>query len=243
MVFLVTLSGCSSVKKISIIDNGRNNFNGISYAELENFNITNNNFIIRRADIEILSKGQRKKLIATVKYRKEGICLISIRNITGIEAARIYLTRDSIRVNDRIGRRTYVISKEYLSGRYGFSGETIPLIFGDLILQDHERTLECKDDKAVVNSGEEGKNLRYQVDCKGGKATQCIIQGGYENENIIFKFDKFRNSEGYTYPSIISTADSKGDTVIEVKIGDIEFVTDLIIEFVPGNNYEKIILE
>ena len=77
-------------------------------------NITETDFNIRKAEIEIKNNDQKQKLLANLKYKNPGTYLLSIRGKTGIEAARVYITKDTILINDRINKRLFYGSTRYL---------------------------------------------------------------------------------------------------------------------------------
>ena len=55
--------------------------------------------------------------------------LISIKSHTGIEVARIFLTGDSIMINDRINKKLYYGSTSYLKNKYGLTTAVFPVIW------------------------------------------------------------------------------------------------------------------
>jgi len=102
IIFLL-LTGCSAFKKgtkneiyMPVISDEA------LTARIFSMNVTKTDFNIPRADIEIFNNGKSQRLIANLKYRNPGIYLAAIKNRSGIEAARIYITRDTIMINDRI---------------------------------------------------------------------------------------------------------------------------------------------
>ncbi len=64
--------------------------------------------ILFKADVEVFNNGENRKLISTVKYRKPGNYLVSVKHRTGVEAARIYITKDTVLINDRIYKTLYM---------------------------------------------------------------------------------------------------------------------------------------
>ena len=80
-----------------------------------------------------------------MKYRLPGNYLVSIRNKTGMEAARVYVTHDTVLINDRIYRKLYIGSNEYLLKKYGIATNSLPLVFGDYLkgLSEVEILKDC----------------------------------------------------------------------------------------------------
>ena len=134
LILFITLfiSGCSSLKKSGkiFIKGGEE----LIYKEdIIKLNISNNDFDIEKAEIEIVGNNNRQILLANLKYRKEGNYLISIRIAAGFEIARLYLTKDTILINDKIRRKIYTASPDWLNEKYGISVTALPVLFGDYI--------------------------------------------------------------------------------------------------------------
>ena len=63
-------------------------------------NISEDGYFIEKAEIQIITNGKNEKFLVTARFQKPDKFLASIRNTTGIEGAWIYITRDSVFVND-----------------------------------------------------------------------------------------------------------------------------------------------
>ena len=100
------LSGCSSMKKTIINVPVKSESNNLELTERTlNRNLTGIDFNIVKAEVEVMNNGESQKLVASVKYRKPGNYLVTIRNRTGIEAARVYITHDTVLINYSIYRK------------------------------------------------------------------------------------------------------------------------------------------
>jgi hypothetical protein len=208
-------------------------------------NLTNQNFTIQKAEIEVNNEEKKISLLANIRYQKEGNYLISMRSRNGIEVVRIYLTKDTLLANDRINKKLYYGSTEYLTKKYGISISAIPVIFGDLINDEKDSLLiiDCSDDRVKINRFIEERKIYYVVDCKLGK----IINAQYYSENnengIEIIFSNFSGLERYNYPGTIKIKDLKGNTGIKIEIKKIEITDGETLKFIPGSNYEKILLK
>ena len=100
---------------------------------IENQNLTKRNFFIQKAEIEILSEEENQKLIASIKFIYPDQYLISLKSKTGIEAARIFITDDTVLINDRINRKLYFGKPAQLKNKYGISPAVLPVVLGDFI--------------------------------------------------------------------------------------------------------------
>lgn len=236
-------SGCSVFRKAPA-DHGirkiAGNYN-VSLGATEAKNISNSGFFITKATVEISGRDISEKMLCTVKYTNPGKYLISVRSRAGIEAARLFISEDTVLVNDRINRSFYYGSNEKLTEKYGFSYLFIPLIFGDYLSDStDEKAVDCKDGLLRKRSILQGSVIDYTIDCETEKAVGASTG---ENEELIFRFTKFKKVGNITIPEEIEIEDIVRRTKIFVIIEKIEYPWDGNIEFTPGANYEKIYLK
>lgn len=207
--------------------------------------MTSRDFNIVKAEVEVLNNGDSQKLIASMKYRIPGNYLLSIRNKTGIEAARVYLTHDTVLINDRIYRKLYCGSNEYLLKKYGIATNSLPLVLGDYLngLSDVEILKDCSDGISQIQGYFDRKEIWYYLDCNRLKVTAVTISDKMGTDGINMRFSDFRFNGNNSYPAVISIEDMMEKTKIVIKILSVEFSENDKIEFVPGKNYERIILK
>ena len=242
----ILLSGCSSVKKAEIKIPAKTSDSGLEITtRILNRNMTSSNFNIVKAEVEVLNNGDSQKIIASMKYRLPGNYLVSIRNRTGIEAARVYVTHDTVLINDRIYRKLYCGSNEYLLKKYGIATNSLPLVLGDYLngLSDIEILKDCSDGVSQIQGYLDRKEIWYYLDCNRAKVTAVSISDKAGTDGINMKFSDFRFNGSNSYPAVISIEDMMERTKIVIKILSVEFNESDQIEFIPGKNYERIILK
>jgi hypothetical protein len=207
---------------------------------LEEQNVTSNNFFIQKAKIEIISGGITENFLASIKFLKPDTFLISLRSMTGLEAARIFLTKDTILVNDRINRQLMYGRRGAAESKYGVSSEMLPVILGDYINRTEGRDIEaaCKDGFAVLPSNILGAKFIYKVDCKGGKAISVLREGSIEKNSVIINFENFIRMNNIVYPSVIKVKYPEMELNMEIERMESPWIGD--IDFIPGKNYEVI---
>lgn len=203
-------------------------------------NITKGSFIIQKADIEIFGRDGSDKMMANIKFNNENEYLISLRGKTGIEAARIYLSVDTILANDRINRKIVCSSPEYFKTRYGVSLSFLPLLIGDYIGDKLKNNSEedCVDGFLYTDCINEGVKIRYTVDCNKEKIISAIVESSKDAAIIHFKYNEFFKYRGKWIPGKIELKDSLRDIKIIMEIKKISVPWDGEIEFIPGNRYE-----
>jgi len=238
--FIVT--GCSITKK------GVNNSSGISVesgnediiALIEKQNLTSSNFFLQKAEVEVIKEGESESFIASIKYDTTGSYLISLRGKSGIEAARIYVTADTVVINDRINRQLLFGKPGYLEKKFRIPLVLFPVVFGDLISGSYktENVSSCVNGTLNIDRNIQGVGMRYLVDCKKRKIISASRVGIINSELAELKFDKFISYGKGFFPSVIHI--NYMDSQIYIKIMKLELPWEGRIEFIPGNKYELI---
>ena len=205
-------------------------------------NLTGRGFYIQKAEIELKTQNGKEKFIGTVKYEYPGKYLISIKSRTGIEGARIYISGDSILVNDRINKKLYIGNSLYFKRKFGLNQYFIPLIFGD-ILEDksnEDAKEKCSGDKLNIYSVVKGVTLNYNIDCKKRKTIVVNQVKDSVEHGIRIKNDKFFNIGSILVPGIIEFEESQSNTIVRIKIIRAEAPWAGSVKFIPGKDYELI---
>ncbi len=245
-LFLFIASGCAvSKKKFSIVE-GTPELRGTSLSKLViASNITARDFDIVKAEIELFDNGSGRKLLGSLKYRAPGEYLISLRHRSGLEAARIFITADTVMVNDRISRNLYIGSSEYILNKFGIGTTLIPLIFGDYLIsmKDAETVRDCRSGISEIQGYIGDREIWYFLDCKIGKVSSVTVSDRIGRDAVRLNFSEYRKSGNYFYPGKITLEDVGGMSRINIVIGSLEFRDSKKLEFIPGKNYEKIILK
>lgn len=238
-MLLVLLSSCSVVRRSGTDITKTTGTNVLIIDDVIDKNLTNRGFNIVRAEVEVENGEESQKFIASVKFN-DGSYLVSLRSRAGIEAGRIFMTKDTILVNDRINRILYYGKPEHLRTLIGYPADLLPLVFGDLLVSEKRiDTLRCMENQSYSNQVYQGMRLKYVIDCRLKKVREIEQEGSYNgNENVI-SFIDFEKEQSVTFPKSIKITNNRSGMVIIVKIDKIEVPWNDVIEFIPGNNYEK----
>ena len=240
----ILISNCSSLRKAGTVLNNTGN-KEINTADIRKLNLTNKDFIIQKAEIEIDIANDSQSLTASLKYKTGGTYLLIIRSKTGIEAARFYITRDTILINDRVNRKLYCASPGYLYSKYGISVNALPVLFGDYLSENMSDNppLICKNGLSELKAGILKTEINYTIDCSIDKVKSAKF-GNVKDENFVFlSFDKFKKIDNSVFPVKIEMEDSYRKSVIRISIEKIDFSGFDKIDFIPGKNYEQVILK
>jgi len=244
ILLVLIVTGCSVFRNSgkTMEENPEILNSGNAIESTENQNITNKGFFIQKAEIEVINAEGSNKFTANIKFEEPDKYLISLRSRTGIEGARIFISGDSVQMNDRINKKLYSITSSYLAGKYGFSQSFLPVIFGDLILEKRCETGKerCVGDKLVFNCQLKGVSLNYVVDCKRKKVISVDQMNSFNQQGLNIKYEKFFNVDGILMPKIIELNDNKYNLGIKIKILKVQLPWMGNINFIPGRGYELI---
>jgi outer membrane biogenesis lipoprotein LolB len=242
LIFL--LSGCSVVRKKAIITQLSDDVYKDHLVNGREINLTEYNFNIKKAAIEINTDEEKQKIIANLKYRKPGNYLLSVRNKTGIEAARIFINEDTILINDRINRKLFYGSTGFLKEKYGLTINAIPILLGDYIFEPRNDagTDKCINGKLSFTELLDEKNIYGEIDCSNRKIISTFLYSGSGKEQIIIKYSNFSREKGITFPRNINLKDSTGNLSLSIEISEVELGVNDNINFIPGSGYERILL-
>jgi hypothetical protein len=240
----ILIAGCSVIGK-SGKSQPLNYSNDASINILESTksqNITNTGFFIQKAEVEIISTEGREKYLASIKFERPDKYLISVKSRTGIEGARIYMSNDSILVNDRINKKLYSGNTFYLKRRFGLTSGFMPLILGDVIFDKNcdMSNEKCDGNKIITACHVKGVILNYEIDCNKRKVVIVNQTGSFDNNIIKLRFDNFINVGSNLIPKLIEFEDSQFNTVVKIKVLKVEVPWSGSIKFIPGKGYEII---
>jgi hypothetical protein len=216
----------------------------ISVKILKNNNICTKDFFVRKAEIVIRGEGGKQKFLGTFKYKSKGELLLSLRTTTGIEIARIFVNTDSVFINDRINKKLLYGSTGNLTSKYGFGKTVLPVLFGDFIDAgiELEDEIRCSGNKALMDGWAGINRIRYEIDCRQTKVGKATLYEPDGKNNVDVIFSDFTVNESYMYARKILVEDNMKNWVIEIKINSIEILSGEDLEFIPGRNYERILL-
>lgn len=238
-ILAVLLSGCVVLQKNKIANENL----PCDIRNIIKNNYSDSDFNIIRADIKIIDQEQEQKLIANIRFKYPDIYLVSLRSRSGIEAARALITKDTIILNDRFNKKLYIGSGKYLSEKYGLRFSEIPVIFGDLkidSLKDQNRLIWDKGQGHYEKYIENGK-VEYLLSCRENKILKADIRSGKELINAAYS--KFKKYDLKKVPGKIRIEIKNRDITIEINLVKVNFEAIGKINFVPGKDYNIVILK
>jgi hypothetical protein len=243
ILLIIILTGACAVTRRQKREN-----NAISNTQLDllksivNQNLTSRSFFIERAEFKIITEEGEKSGIGTIKFLMPDKFLISIKSHTGIEVARIFLTGDSIMINDRFDKKLFYGSASYLKSKYGLTTAILPVVLGDYVndFKLDSTRINCINDKLSVDGIVKNVKVKYQIDCNYGKSMLTIPDDSANVNGLQIRYSEFFKINGLNTPGRIEISDKLDNTVIQIMIEKIIIPWEGSIEFIPGKQYEKI---
>lgn len=208
-------------------------------------NISANSFFISKAEFKISSQDVTEGFLGSIKFETTGKFLISLKSKTGIEALRIFISEDTVLINDRLNKKLYCGSTLDLKRKFGISVKALPLIFGDFISKRTRDTdsENCIEGRMNLNADINGLKVMYVIDCKKGKVLQTGIVNSLNKTGVEMEYRYFVKSGTSLIPEEIQIKDLNRNIKIEISIKKIESPWNGNIEFIPGNKYEILPLQ
>lgn len=239
-LILFTFTGCSVFRNQN--SNNIGNKSTLDLQDLKKDNLTNNSFFVQKAEVEMVSENEKESFLVSVKFCKPDSFLVSLRSKTGLEAARIFMTADTLLINDRINRILYFGSGKDLKKKFGYSSKLLPVLFGDLILLNSNIiTVEnCLNEVYTVNSNYDTYSLKYSIDCNSDRLEKLEVSGGIDTNPLVLEFSETRKSGNVIYYSKVKVYDFRKAKYLNINYRKIDSPYSGFIEFIPGKNYEKV---
>jgi len=242
ILLLFSISSCSVLKHESRSDNIYENGEGYDkiLESIRMQNISNQSFYISKAEIELTSEREKQSFICSIKFSFPDKYLISLRSKTGIEAARLLLTRDTLIINDRINRKLYYGDPDYIRKEFGIPPSGFPVIFGDLIFNDivDSVNIQCENGSVDLIGSEKGVRYISVVDCRKRKLMTCTQENSSGGERVKLGFNKYLSFKNILVPANVNIA-YQGLSIV-IRIRKLEIPWEGNFDFIPGSKYELI---
>ena len=240
IIFLLIVS--SSCRSIRLAGGKEENRTGEINAgrfmeEMKSTNITDRPIAINRIIINYENSYESRRLRANAKMDGKGNLLVSIRTFAGIEAARILIGKDTVKVADRINRIYYIGDTKILEEKYGIEYKFINLLFGDFLETDVlKRRLKCRDGLAEIDDYKRG--IKYTVDCDLYKIIEAVRKFDEEGRIIRGTFSEFTEENGMLYPASIKWDLVVNNLTIDMYMQNIRISDDDELIFRVSDSYQ-----
>lgn len=203
-------------------------------------NISEESFQIEKGSLAVNINNTSNKYLFSVRFNKPDIYLISIRNSTGMEGARIFITKDTVLINDRIGKRILYGKPKELEKYSGFPYYMINAIFGDLVLKEVRSKGDALSffNSVIITQAYYGKAWKSILDPGKGKVISTSVINSNGQDELTFIYSKFSRAEKHM-PLLIEMIDKKNNVNAKIRVEKFRTGSDQEILFVPGKGYSK----
>ena len=238
IIAFILIEGCTAKRIISEspFDNTSLSTEKVIDAVWKN-NISEENFFIEKASLSIKAENETKNFLFNVKFKKPDKFLFSIRNNAGIEGARIYLTNDTVLINDRIENRILYGRPKDLEKIAGIPYFIIKVAFGDLLEKEYIKK-EKINNQLFLMQQYKGNIWKSYLDYKTGKVKLAVISNEYNKEEIVIKYSKFGKEDKHI-PKLIELKDFTRNINAKIRLIKVQIRWNGELEFIPGKGYRK----
>jgi outer membrane biogenesis lipoprotein LolB len=240
-IILVLSSGCATKKRATDYLSVSTGLSGTEIIKrVAAKNLTTTGFFIQKGKITTSGETGRISLYFTMKYSSDGKYLISLRSKSGIEAFRIYLSRDTILVNDRLKRNVLYGKSEDFEKITGLPAALLKISVGDLFINRplNLKNINCVDDEIRIDDYFFGINIISTISCNAVKLKSVNVSTGEPGKYIIINYLKWRE-DTYTVPHKVEINDSGRKIKITISID--KYLAPWVgeLDFIPGTGYKS----
>jgi hypothetical protein len=242
LFIIFILTSCSLMNKSSISSGRKSDTNNISINDVIESNVGRNSFYIEKAEVSYSSDSIKERFLINLKFEYPDKYLLSVRSKTGFEAMRIFISKDTLLINDRINQKLFYGKDKFLVTKFGFSAKIIPVVFGDLVLGNGSDTIifPCSENISKIESSLKGRKINYSINCNYKKVNSAFLEYNTGERLEELRFEKFKNFENLIIPTQIVMKEVKNNIMIWINIIKMHSGLSDSIEFIPGKKYEQI---
>ncbi len=202
-------------------------------------------FISAKAKVKVNRTGSDFNLTFNIRAKKDQIIWISANAIGGIEIARAMLTKDSVKILDRLQKRYISSDYKYLSSLLNITVDfntMQDLMFGNAPRNvDYQTSDILQNENAVQFNGTLSK-MNYSIDLRKEdfRLQRISMTEAETKRNVIVNYGDYKIVDASTFPYLISsTAISQKESLsLNLEYVKIEKVTTLEFPFNVPKNFE-----
>ncbi len=222
---------------------------GTVFAKKDKLEIINPEFkyLTSKAKFKFDDKGKKVSATANFRISKDSIIWISISGF-GLEAARIFMDTDNVRVLDRLNKKYYEYTFEELSKEYNFEFTfkmVQSVLLGNLIEPYRNQKLQ-KDEKYFIYDDSQGDyNFQNFIGNRSMKLEKVNVLDRATNNAISVNYNDFIQVGSQVFPNQISAvidyaSTSKPSTKINITYSKLEIKSSpLKFPYAVSSKYER----
>ena len=184
-------------------------------------NIAEDGFYVRKGKIEIEGTAIDGSYGFNARYNTKGDLNASVKGPLGIELLRLLSVNGQVYLVDRIGKTVYRGSTSAILTKYGLPDNVIAVIFGDLISTGNETYSISGRERIMIRGDMNNMERQTDICIKDEKICEEIYKDRISGNEVLLRYDNFRNTEGKKYASLIYMEEKKKKLQIRIKIDDL----------------------
>ena len=216
-----------------------------------------------KASVQLYQKGKKTPFKANIRIRKDSLIWVSITPALGIEVARIMITRDSVKVLNRIDRNYFIGDYDYINKRFNIDLEfsTIQsILIGNAIDFETDEKVTLSIDKEKYYLGNLKKRKVKKADEKPERIEKqkeevvslWVDQNTFKVSNFIFsdltanrflkgRYEKFIAVDNQSLPSDLKfDFQSEKPAKVNLQYSKVSLAGPLKFSFKISSKYEQV---
>ena len=237
-IVLVVITASSCNRKIGAI-----------FTRKDKLEVINPYFQYMSAKARFKFENEGKKVAATANFRfqKDSIIWISISGL-GIEAARVFIDTENVRVIDRLNKKYYQYTFEELSRQYDFEFNfqmIQSVLLGNLVKPYNNQRVEKEEDFFSYEETDGGYLFTNFIGARSMKLEKVKVLDTGTKNTISVNYGEFILVNDQVFPNEIKAfidyeAENKSNTEINISYNKMEIQpTPLKFPYSVSNKYER----
>ncbi|MDR2145980.1 MAG: DUF4292 domain-containing protein [Tannerella sp.] len=251
------LSGCKSLKTAESSSNAILKTEEAFFSSVID-NSLRFNTLSARLKLELTTPGKELSSRATLKMRNNEVIQISVQPFLGIEAFKIELTGDSVKIIDRFNKRYILESYDNLKGKTAvdFNFNNLQALFTNKIFLPGHNELTTKQfsnfryardsERKAEFMTEDATGLIYRFVADGSeKLLSTVIEQNTEKNMLKWLYDDFQNIDNQKFPMKMTaslTGDEEEHGSVTLLLSDPELNKPITTDFKIPSGYERVTL-
>ena len=214
-----------------------------------------NTIWIKKYNCEIIENWKRKEFYGDIKIIKGERITITIKSGIGIETARILLTKDSVKIIDRIKKEVYCGEYKKMEKYFGLidcykKAEDLMVSNNSMVIEELEQDTgnkygiksgENRNEIIIYETGMKKRVKRFTIGMDNNSVVEYLEKNG-EIEMMKVNYLSWNNVENLKFPKELQIEISKGSekTIGIIKYGRVEINRQINTKFKIPDGYKVI---
>ncbi|QBQ42292.1 DUF4292 domain-containing protein [Sphingobacterium psychroaquaticum] len=251
MVLVVaTVSACKTKKKIVLpSDATPTDVTAAHVSSIKSFEMSNLDFhsFTGRAKTKIEMGKSVQDVTLNVRIQRDKAIWISVTALLGVEAARVLITPDSIKVLNKLQGEYLAKPFDYVQ-RFTNKGVTFAMVqdllmanVSSSLLRTNNVQVASAQDEFIVVGIKEDLSYQYRIN-KDNRPFNFLMERIGANQNLQAFYGDYTKTDGYNFPQRIALDMSGGDVALKAQLvfNKVAFNENIELPFTVSDRYKVI---